>query len=50
MQRGIVASEGRTYTPDAYLRAESVATVIRQALEATADAHIAEVAIRPRPR
>ena len=50
MQRGIVATEGKTYTPDAYLRPESVAAVIRQALEATADAHIAEVAIRPRPR
>lgn len=50
MQRGIVATEGKTYTPDAYLRPESVAAVIRQALEATADAHIAEIAIRPRPR
>lgn len=50
MQRGIVATEGKTYAPDAYLRPESVAAVIRQALEATADAHIAEIAIRPRPR
>lgn len=50
MQRGIVATEGKTYTPDAYLRPESVAAVIRQALEATADAHIAGIAIRPRPR
>ena len=38
-----MASEGQAYT-DAYLRAESVATVIRQAL-GPADAHIAEVAI-----
>ena len=50
MQRGIVAAEGNNYNPDAYLRPESVATVIRQAIEATPDAHTAEVAIRPRPR
>lgn len=50
MQRGIVAAEGNNYNPDAYLRPESVATVIRQAIEATPDAHIAEIAIRPRPR
>lgn len=50
MQRGIVATEGKTYTPDAYLRPESVAAVIRQALDATTDAHTAEISIRPRPR
>ena len=50
MQRGIVAAEGNNYNPDAYLRPESVAAVIRQAIEATPDAHIAEIAIRPRPR
>lgn len=49
MQRGIVAAEGKDYTPGAYLRPESVATVIRQALAATPDAHTAEIAIRPRP-
>lgn len=48
MQRGIVASEGNTYNPGAYLRPESVATVIRQALESTPDAHPSEIDLRPR--
>lgn len=50
MQRGIVAAKGNNYHPEAYLRPESVATVIRQAIEATPDADIAEISIRPRPR
>lgn len=48
MQRGIVAGEGNTYDPAAYLRPESVATVIHQALESTPDAHPSEIDLRPR--
>ena len=49
MQRAIVAGEGRDYDPRAFLRPESVATAIRQALEATDDVHPTEVILRPRP-
>lgn len=50
MQRAIVAGEGGTYDPSAYLAPDSVATAIRQALEATSDAHPTEIVLRPRPR
>lgn len=50
MQRSIVQTEGNSYNPDAYLRADSVATVIRQALGSTRDAHPSEIDLRPRPR
>ena len=50
MQRGIVAAEGTDYNPSTYLRPESVAAVIRQALESTPDAHPTEIDLRPRAR
>ena len=49
MQRAIVADEGGTYDPGAVLTPESVAAAIRQALDATPDAHPTEVVLRPRP-
>ena len=49
MQRAIVADEGGTYDPGAFLTPESVAAAIRQALDATPDAHPTEVVLRPRP-
>ncbi|MGN7227562.1 SDR family oxidoreductase [Dietzia maris] len=49
MQRAIVAAEGRDYDPGAFLRPDSVATAVRQALESTPDAHPTEVVLRPRP-
>lgn len=50
MQRAIVAHEGGTYDPGAYLSTDSVATAVRHALESTPDAHPTEVVLRPRPR
>ena len=50
MQRAIVAHEGGTYDPGAYLSADSVATAVRHALESTPDAHPTEVVLRPRHR
>ncbi len=50
MQHLVVASEGGTYTPSAYLAPESVASAVREALHATQDAHPTEVVLRPRGR
>lgn len=50
MQRAIVATEGGTYDPRQFLTSESVATAIRQALDAAPDAHPTEIILRPRPR
>ncbi|MDG3009791.1 SDR family oxidoreductase [Rhodococcus sp. D2-41] len=50
MQRAIVASEGGEYRAEDFLTAESVATLVRQAVLAEADAHPTELVIRPRPR
>lgn len=49
MQRAIVADEGGTYDPTAFLRPESVATAVRHALDSTPDSHPTEVVLRPRP-
>ncbi len=49
MQRAIVAAEGRDYDPGAFLRPDSVATAVRQALGSTPDTHPTEVVLRPRP-
>lgn len=49
MQRAVVASEGREYDPDRFLRAESVAAAVRAAVVATPDAHQTEVVLRPAP-
>lgn len=47
MQRAVVAREGGTYDPSAYLRPESVAAAIVQAVTAPADAHLTELVVRP---
>lgn len=49
MQRELVASEGRDYDPQEFLRPESVADAVRAALTAGADATYETVSIRPAP-
>lgn len=48
MQRTMVADAGGTYVPDRYIRPESVAREVRGVIDAPADVHITDVAIRPR--
>lgn len=48
MQEDLVAYEGREYRPDEFLRPETVAQVVVDAINAPADAHIQEVIVRPR--
>ncbi|ETT26656.1 short-chain dehydrogenase/reductase SDR [Rhodococcus aetherivorans] len=48
MQRAIVASEGRTYEPERFLKASTVARAVRQAVQTPADAHPTEIVLRPR--
>jgi len=48
MQREIVAREGGVYDPARYLRPESVAAAVAQAIAAPADAHPTEIVLRPR--
>lgn len=50
MQQAVNALEGAEYDPDKYLRADSVATAVVNAVSATDDAHQTEVILRPRPR
>jgi len=50
MQRDVRAQESGEYEPERYLRAESVANAILAAVQASADAHLTEIIIRPRPR
>ena len=50
MQRSVIAAEGKEYTPEAYLRPESVAAAVAGAVTATPDAHQTEVVVRPRVR
>lgn len=47
MQVALQARAGRPYTPEAYLRPESVAAAVKLALDATEDAVIESVAVRP---
>ncbi|MDV6011033.1 SDR family oxidoreductase [Haloechinothrix sp. LS1_15] len=47
MQQAIVADEGRDYDPDRFLRPESVAHAVAQAVTATPDAHPTEITLRP---
>ena len=47
MQRGVRESEGAAYEPDRYLRPESVAAAVLTAVNATADAHLTELVLRP---
>lgn len=49
MQRAVVAHEGGEYSPERYLRPESVAAAIASAVTASPDAHLTEMTIRPRP-
>ncbi|PXY31613.1 SDR family oxidoreductase [Prauserella muralis] len=49
MQQAVVAGEGGEYTPEKYLRPESVAAAVHAAVSASPDAHLTEVTIRPRP-
>ncbi len=49
MQRELVASENRAYDPLEFLRPESVATAVRTALTASADATYETISIRPAP-
>lgn len=47
MQREIIAGEGRAYDPDEFLTAETVARVVRNAVETPRDAHPTEIVLRP---
>lgn len=49
MQRSVVEHEGGTYSPEAYLRPESVAAAVLGAVTAGPDAHQTEIVIRQRP-
>ncbi|GLW89912.1 short chain dehydrogenase [Actinokineospora globicatena] len=48
MQRGMRAAEGREFEPNKYLRPESVATAVHNAITTTDDAHPTELILRPR--
>ncbi|ATQ30064.1 short-chain dehydrogenase [Rhodococcus ruber Chol-4] len=48
MQRAIVASEGRTYEPERFLKASTVALAVGQAVRTPVDAHPTEIVLRPR--
>jgi NADP-dependent 3-hydroxy acid dehydrogenase YdfG len=48
MQRELVASEGGEYDPDKFLRPDTVADVVAQAVATPPDGHIHEVVVRPR--
>jgi NADP-dependent 3-hydroxy acid dehydrogenase YdfG len=50
MQRGVREFEGGDYEPDRYMRPESVAGMIKAAIETPADAHVHQLIIRqPQP-
>jgi NADP-dependent 3-hydroxy acid dehydrogenase YdfG len=49
MQREVRAAEGGEFEPDLYLRARSVATAIRFAVNAPPDAQVPELVVRPAP-
>jgi len=49
MQREIVAGEGREYDPGEFLRPETVARAVRQAVETPRDGHPTEIVLRPVP-
>jgi NADP-dependent 3-hydroxy acid dehydrogenase YdfG len=48
MQQAIVANEGAEYSPQRYLRPDSVATAVLAAVSASPDAHLTEIVLRPR--
>ncbi len=47
MQRRIVATEGRDYDPDEFLRPDTVAAAVGNAVRTAADAHPTEIMLRP---
>ena len=47
MQRRIVATEGRDYDPDQFLRPGTVAAAVGNAVRTAADAHPTEIMLRP---
>lgn len=49
MQRGVRAAEGDEFEPDRYLRPESVAAAALTAIQATPDAHLTDLTLRPTP-
>jgi len=48
MQQAVVAHEGGEYDGSSYLRPESVAAAIVSAVQATPEAHLQEITLRPR--
>jgi hypothetical protein len=48
MQEGLIAYEGRDYVPSQFLRPETVARVVVDAVNAPPDADIREIIVRPR--
>ncbi len=48
MQEGLVAYEGREYRPEQFLRPETVATIVADAVNAPPDADVREIVVRPR--
>ena len=50
MQRDLVAYEGGEYRPERFLRPETVARFVAEAINAPADADVHEVVVRPRSR
>lgn len=49
MQRAVRADEGGEFHAEEYLRPESVAAAVHAAISASAEAHLTEVVVRPRP-
>lgn len=47
MQRAIVATEGREYDPAQFLKPQTVARAVQQAVLTPADAHPTEIVLRP---
>ena len=50
MQRAVVAHEGGDYDASLFLRPETVAGAVRQALTTAPDGHPTEIVLRPRGR
>lgn len=48
MQRGLVAYEGGEYDPDRFLRPETVAQLVAEAVATPPDGHVHEIVVRPR--
>jgi NADP-dependent 3-hydroxy acid dehydrogenase YdfG len=48
MQRDLIAYEERDYVPEQFLRADTVAAAVAEAVATPPDAHVHEVIIRPR--